>query len=119
MEAEKTKDSWSEDGFVNFIGGWGWGLTEKLRTICLGKEGDINSFFETGEVTWELSPIHRRVLYEILEYRREYGIGKTGLVRTVTNGTTGSKQKTTGRSTPRKRLALRSSKQKGKNLFRR
>jgi len=41
---------WSDDGQVCFIDGYGWGLTENLKTISLGKEEDTKKFFETGVI---------------------------------------------------------------------
>ena len=75
---EKTKAIWSEDGQVFFTDGYGWGLTKELETICLGKEEDIKSYFETGEMAKELNPLQRQVLADIAEYRKELLSGESG-----------------------------------------
>ncbi|MFC1970465.1 hypothetical protein ACFLV0_00785 [Chloroflexota bacterium] len=63
---------WAEPGGqVFFDDGWGWGIDEELRTICLGREEDIKSFFETGELKGETHPKQRQILNEIREYRKE------------------------------------------------
>ena len=71
--ADKPRDYWSDCGQVFFCDGTGYGLTEYLRTILLGKEKDIKKFFETGEANDNLNPTQRRVLRTIQEYRREEG----------------------------------------------
>jgi len=121
IEKAQSSDRWSECEQIYFTGGYGYGLTEDLRNICLGKEKDIKKYFETGEMAKELNPLQRQVLNGISEYRKEEGIGarKTDMVGASDDGTSRSKPKTVRQSTPRKRLALRSSKQKDKNLLRR
>lgn len=116
----KFKD-WSEDGLVFFSEGMGWSLDEKFNTVCLGKEQDINNLFETGEFSEELSPKQRVMLSKIMDYREELGIGirKVDMERGSTGGTARGKQKTDGKDTPRKRLAIRSPHTKHGNLLRR
>jgi len=109
---EKTKDYWSECGQVFFTYGRGYGLTEDLRTICLGKEADIKKFFETGEMAKELNPLQRQVLTGIADYRKEEGFGQSdtggaGMERAANYGAARGKQKTTGLLASRKRLPLR------------
>ena len=68
---KQSRDCWSEDEQIFFVGGYDYGLTEDLRTICLGQEEDINKYFETGEMTKELNPLQKQVLAGIAEYRKE------------------------------------------------
>jgi len=123
MSEKEKRDYWSDCGQVFFLDGYGWGITDSLQTISLGKEDDIKKFFDTGELNNELNPTQRQVLTGILEYRKEQGIGRTDtraadMERAGNNGASRHKPKATRQSTPRKRLALRSSKQKSKNLLR-
>ena len=116
---EQPKTNWSDCQQIFFIYGIGYGLTENLTTIRLGKEEDVKKFFETGELdTFNMR--QRQVLLQIKEYREElYGTGESNLVGASIDGTFGGNKETTRQTTPRKRLASRSSKQKGKNIFRR
>jgi hypothetical protein len=96
-------------------------VTDKLGNIYLGKEEDINKFFETGGLNNGLHPTQRQVLNEILEFRKEQGIGTTNtrttdMERAVNNGASRHKPKATRLLTPRKRLPLRPARTKGKNL---
>jgi len=115
----EPRNYWSDCGQVFFCDGKGYGLTDTLQTICLGKEDDIKKFFETGELSKELNPTQRQVLVQIQEYRKGEGIGirEADMVGASTNGASRHKPKATRQSTPRKRLALRSSKQKSPNLL--
>ena len=56
MSDKETGDRWSEGSQIFFTGGKGWGITGTLQNICLGKEDDIQKFFETGELNDELDP---------------------------------------------------------------
>ena len=117
------KDYWSNCGQIFFTSGFGWGLTNKLDNICLGKEDDIKKFFETGELNNKLHPTQREVLNQILDYRKEQGIGTTDtravdMERTGNNGTSKRKPKAVRLLTSRKRLPLRPSCTKGKSLSR-
>ena len=49
--SEKPKDYWSECEQIFFHHGKGYGLTETLETVCLGKEEDILKALETGELS--------------------------------------------------------------------
>ena len=84
-------------------------------------EEDIKKFFAIGEFNPELPPVQRQILSEILELRKEQGIGisEGDMVGASNDGASGSKQKTVRQSTPRKGLTLRASKQKSKGLLRR
>ena len=41
MADKETKDYWSECGQIFFYSGKGYGLTDRLQTVCLGSEDDI------------------------------------------------------------------------------
>ena len=120
------KDYWSDCGQAYFLDGWGWGLTEKCQCICLGKEEDILKFFETEELNGNIYPKQKEVLGWILELRKEEGYGEQSTARTNkgclvgagNNGASRRKPKATRQPTPRKRLTMRSSKQKGTSLLR-
>ena len=75
---EQTKDSWSEEGQVFFTGNFGYGITEQLQTICLGKGENIKHFFKTRELSNEFNPIQRQLLREIQVCRKEQLSGKPG-----------------------------------------
>lgn len=108
------KDYWSDCGQIFFHYGKGYGVTDTLQTICLGKEDDIKKFFDTGELNNELNFTQRQVLNGILDYRKENGIGirETDMERDGNARIAGGKQKTACPPDKRKRLALRSSHQK-------
>ena len=123
MSEKEHKYYCSECGQVFFCDGKGFGLTDTLQAICLGKEDDINKFFETGELNNGFNPTQRQVLMAILEYRKEQGIGTTDtraadMERAGNNGTFRHKPKATRLPTPRKRLPLCPSRAKGKSLSR-
>jgi len=108
----EPKDYWSEDGQIFFHYGKGYGLTENLRTICLGNENDIKKFFSTGEINKELNSTQIQVLTEIQEYRKEEGYGQpdtggAGVERAANYGAVRGKQKTTRSLASRKRFPLR------------
>ena len=77
IEKTQSRDHWSGDGQIFFTGGYGYGLTEDLRNICLGKEEDIKKFFETGEMAKELNPLQKQVLVDIAEYKKELVSGQS------------------------------------------
>ncbi len=111
-QQKEPKDHWSEDVQVFFCEGKGYGLTEGLRTICLGSENDIKKFFSTGEINKELNSTQIQVLTEIQEYRKEEGYGQsdtggTGMERAANYGAVRGKQKTTRPLASRKRFPLR------------
>ncbi len=111
-QQKEPKGRWSDCGQIFFCDGKGYGLTEGLRTICLGSENDIKKFFETGEVNSELAPIQRQVLAEILDYRKEEGYGTAAtragdMERASNNGTSRRKPKATRSLAFRKRFPLR------------
>ncbi len=122
MSEKEQRDYWSDCVHIYFHYGKGYGVTEKLQNICLGKEEDIKKFFETGELSNELNPSQRQVLNGILDYRKEQGIGNIGTTSVEREGNHGAsrcKPKATRPFTPRKRLPLRPSRTKGKSLSRR
>jgi hypothetical protein len=117
----ETRDYWSECGQVFFLDGWGWGLTEKLQRICLGREEDILKFFQTGELNGNLHPQQKEALSWILEYRKEQGYGGSstgtaGVEREGNNGAFRRKSKATRSLTSRERIPLRLSRTKNKSL---
>ncbi len=71
MNEKEPKATWSDCDQVFFTGGKGWGLTDSLQTICLGKEEDIKKFLETWELNPDLRPVQRQVLLEIQNYKKE------------------------------------------------
>ena len=74
--SEQTFKDWSKDGQVFFTGGKGYAISPTGETICVGKEDDINRLFDTGEMNQDLSPIQKKVLSNILDYRKELIDGK-------------------------------------------
>ena len=124
MEGEETKQGhrsyWSDCEQIFFIDSIGYGLTEQLETISLGKEGDIRHFFKTGKINPNLFPIQRQVLSGILDYRKEegFGISERDMVRAGNNGVTGGEQKAVSSIKKGKELALRASHKKYNHLLR-
>ena len=124
MADKEIKDYWSECGQIFFYSGKGYGLTDRLQTICLGGEDNIKKFLDTGELKNELNQFQRQVLNTILDYRKEQGIGTTDtraayMERAGNNGASRHKPKAVRLFTSRKRLPLRPSRTKGKSLSRR
>ena len=121
MGDKELRDRWSECGQVSFHCGRGYGLTHSLQTICLGSEDDIQKFFETGELSNELTPEQGEVLTRILDYRKENGFGArtADLERAGNAGASRHKSKATRLPAPRKRLSHRPSRTKSKSLSRR
>jgi hypothetical protein len=70
-EAKKSKEYWSDCGLINFVGGKGWGLDEKGKTLYLGNEADVLHAIETGELPEYLKPTEKQVLSQNLELRKE------------------------------------------------
>ena len=123
MSEKEPKDYWSEDDQIFFHYGKGYGLTENLQSICLGREEDILDMLDTGVLKDNLAPAQRQALVSIIEYRREQGIGTTDtrtadMERAGNNGASRHKPKAARLLTPRKRLPLRPSRTKGKSLSR-
>ena len=119
MSDNKPKDYWSECGQVFFHYGVGYGLTKELKNIPLGSEEEIDQYFETGEPSDQLRPIQKELLEEILNYRKEQGIGNigaTGVEREVNHGSARSKTRGTRPLTSRERLSLRPTRAKSKSL---
>ena len=119
MTDKKPKDYWSECGQVFFHYGVGYGLTKELKNIPLGSEEDIKKYFETGELNDKLKPKQKELLTEILDYRKEQGIGNirtTGMERAGNHGPTRRKKRATRQIASRKKLSLRSPQQKSKSL---
>jgi len=71
QDERKTKDYWSDDGLIAFVGGKGWGLDEEGKTWCLGEEPDVLKAIETGGLPDYLTSQERRVLSHVLEVRKE------------------------------------------------
>ena len=123
MSEKEPKTAWTDCEQVFFTGGKGWGLTDRLQTICLGKEEDIRKFLATGELNPDLRPMQRQVLLEIQNYRKEEGFGTSGLgkgsmERGGLNGGIRTKQVAARQSTAKKRLPLRSTRSKVKSISR-
>ena len=121
MIDNKPNDHWSECGQVFFHYGMGYGLTKELKNISLGSEEDINKYFETGQLSNQLNAKQKEVLEEILDYRKEQGIGTTdiggtGVERAGDHETSRGKSKATRPSAPGKRLPLRLPRKKSKSL---
>jgi hypothetical protein len=123
MKDDKPKDNWSECGQVFFHYGVGYGITKDLKNIYLGSEEDINHYFETGELNNQLNTKQKALLEEILEYRKEQGIGtdvgRPSVERTGDHGASRHKSKAIRSVTSRKRPPLRSPRAKSKSLSRR
>ena len=123
MSEKETRDYWSVCGQIFFHCGRGYGVTDTLRTICLGCETDIIKYFDTGEVSKSLNPKQLEVLNQIQIFRQEEGIGTTttrtaDMERAGNNGASRSNPKAARLLTARKRLPLRSPRTKNKNLSR-
>jgi hypothetical protein len=121
----ELRDHWSEDGQIFYTYGKGYGLNEKLDTICLGLEEDIAEYLATGEFGEHFNPVQRKILEGILEYRKELGIGAAhtsgaaGLGRRVHNGASGRQSKAARLLKKRERLPLRPPRAKNQGLSRR
>ena len=123
MSEKEPKDYWSEDDQIFFHYGKGYGLTENLQSICLGKEEDILDMLNTGVLKDNLTPAQREALMWVIEYRKEQGIGTTDtraadMERAGDNGASRRKPKATRLFTARKRFPLRPPRTKNKNLSR-
>jgi hypothetical protein len=120
----EERNHWSEDGQIFYIYGKGYGLNEKLETICLGLEADIVKYLAAGEFSEHFNPIQRKILDGIFEYRKELGIGPehttgaAGLERGSHHGTAGRKPKTTRLPKKRERPPLRPPRTKDSGLSR-
>ena len=112
-----SKDFWSGDCLIFFHFGVGYALTDELHTVKLGAEADVLEALRIGQIPDSISGLSRKVLAEIIDDRRDYGTGKTGLVRAGNDGTVGGKSEAIGRSAPGKVLALRASQSKGKAVL--
>jgi hypothetical protein len=123
MSEEKPNDHWSECGQVFFHYGVGYGITKDLKNIPLGSEEDIKHNFETGELSNQINDKQKALLEEILDYRKERGIGtdigRTGVERAGDHGASRGKSKAIRSFASRKRLPLRSPRAKSKSLSRR
>ena len=122
-QQKEYRNHWSEDGQVFFCDGKGFGLTNTLKTICLGSEEDIKRYLETGQFSPQFNPLQRQVLRQILDYRKEQGIGTTdstgtaGVERASYYGASRHKLKATRLPAIRKRLPLRPSRAKNTGVF--
>jgi len=110
-EQPKHRDYWVGEAF--FAGGYGWGIDEELRTICLGKEEDIVPVLKgKANIPDSLSPRQRVVLSQILEDMEVTDAGATEVggrrpVRTRPIGVTRHRQKDSRRAKTRKRFPRR------------
>lgn len=122
IQEKRRRDHWSEDDQVFYTHGKGYGLTDTLQTICLGSEEDIEECFETGRFAVGLSLVQRQVLEQILDYRREQGIGTatstgtTDMERAGNHGATRRRPQAARLPQARKRLPLRPPRTKNKGL---
>ena len=111
MGEKEHKDYRSECGQIFFCYSRGYGLTDTLQTICLGNEDDIKKFFDTGELSNDLHPTQRKVLNQILEYRKEVSSGQSfkpvRAIRSVFARTLKRRATHTKQTAPRKRLPVR------------
>jgi hypothetical protein len=114
MTEKETKSYWSDCAQVFFDSGYGWGVMEDGRTICLGNENAILEAFQTGKLDSELSPLQRAHLGKILECREAEGFGtrEGDMVGAGHDGTARRKQKATRKLDKKQRLALRSAHKK-------
>jgi len=75
METEqgKQKDNrayWSDDGQVFFCDGYARGLDEKLNTLCLGTEADVQAILKGDKrISEDMDGRRRAVLVKLLEER--------------------------------------------------
>ena len=112
----------SEDGQIFFCDGKGYGFTERLQNICLGSEEDIERYFQAGQFGDRFNPLQRQVLRQVLDYRKEQGIGTTastgtaGMERAGNYGTPRRKPKATRLPKTRERLPLRPPRTKDKGI---
>jgi hypothetical protein len=56
---------WSANNMVNYMEGWAWSVDKYGNTVCIGREKMIKKFFETGKLPDNLTPEHRRLLFNI------------------------------------------------------
>ena len=118
---KEHRDYWSDCGQIFFHYGKGYGLTSNLLSICLGMEDETNKFFETGELRNNLHSMQRQTLMEILDYRKEQGIGTdiggASVERAGDHEASRGKSKATRPVTSRERFSLYTPRAKSKSLL--
>jgi hypothetical protein len=67
--AKKAADRWSDCGQIFYTGGKAYGISSNLRTICIGTQSDIDSFFQHGKAESDLNFIQLDALRRIKETR--------------------------------------------------
>ena len=103
---KKTKDYWSSGEQIYFVDGWAWGLDEKSRTVCLGREYDFNQYLETDEIPEYLPPIGRKIWKEVKE--NECGTGS--VERSGDDKVVGRNKRTNRQTAKGGRITLRQAK---------
>ena len=78
-DEQNKKDNrayWSQDGQVFFCYGYAWGLDDKLNTLCLGTEADVQAILKGDKrISEDMDAQHRAVLVRLLE-ERDHGRAK-------------------------------------------
>jgi hypothetical protein len=111
-QREGTRSYWSEpDGQIFFVDGRGYGIAKDLRTVCLGKEGEIWRYLNEGILPDTTPATVRQILRGIKEYRKELLNGANqprtaGMERTKPLRTIGYRKKNFRRTPIRKRLSI-------------
>jgi len=67
--AKKVPDRWSDCGQIFYTGGKAFGISSNLRTICIGTQSDVDSFFQRGKIDSDLNFIQMDTLKKIKEIR--------------------------------------------------
>jgi len=66
---EQNRDYWDSTGQIFFTGGKGYGLSQDLKTVCLGREHDILSYLAGGNMPAETSQVTIELLQKIKELK--------------------------------------------------
>ncbi len=66
---KKVPDRWSDCGQIFFTGGKAFGISSNLRTVCIGTQSDVDSFFQHGQAESDLNFIQLDTLKKIKEIR--------------------------------------------------
>ena len=43
MSEKGSKHYWNDEGVIQYLDGWGWGVDADLQTICLGREDTVRA----------------------------------------------------------------------------